>query len=227
VVGRALQPQGGLQVVGSLGSFAFIFGIFTEVDRMHFLLHEPILAGTVLLCLAIVGGLVLSDWSAKRRDREFMKHRDALREQHRQQSSGAPMLPAAPVRKPVFRIFRWEFAVICVIAVFFLLSKDEKTIPVKAESDSSGALTNNAVVSSPSSDAEIGAPGPEVKSAAMKVAASGKPSNAQGTSSVSVDALFENSNPNLPDSQTELRKNYPVDSRSFAPNDLDSGFPRH
>ena len=71
---------------------------------MHFLLHEPILAGTVLLCLAIVGGLVLSDWNAKRRARNLLKMRDGLREQYRQQTSGTPASTGVEIESPTLTL---------------------------------------------------------------------------------------------------------------------------
>jgi len=196
---------------------------------MHFFLHEPILAGTVLLCLTIVSGLVLSDWAAKRRARNLLKIRDGLREQYRQQESGTPASVSVPtaISKPAFRIFRWEFAVVCVIAVFFLLRQSEKSLPVEAKSASHSISTNNAVLSSPSPTVEIKAAAQERAGATpVKVAASGKSPVTEGTASVSVDALFEHqsrSNRSIQDSEAELRKNYSAESGSFAPNGFDRG----
>ncbi|HEU5125923.1 MAG TPA: hypothetical protein VFW05_17865 [Verrucomicrobiae bacterium] len=187
---------------------------------MHFLLHEPILAGTVLLCLAIVGGLVLSDWNAKRRARNLLKMRDGLREQYRQQTSGTPASTVAATAKPAFRIFRWEFAVLCAIVVFFLLPKSQESVPVEAKSSSNS--TND--VAPPDQSPVV-----EVESSdhtPVKVAASGKSAVTDGTASVSVDALFEHeedSSLSIQSSQSGLRKDI---GSSFAPNDFDRpGFP--
>lgn len=182
-----------------------------------------------MLCLAIVGGLVLSDWAAKRRARNLLKIRDALKAQNRQTSAD---LGNANL-KPAFRIFRWEFAVLAAAVVFFLFPKSQKSIPVEAKSPAPSTITNNVVLSSQAHQKEIeteSATPPALTSAPVAATTSGiKSPAAEGTASVSVDALFEHrshSDLEIQNSDADLRENYPISSGSFAPNGpgRDTGF---
>lgn len=96
------------------------------MDMIRWFVHEPILGGVVLLCLLLVGAIILSDWLEKRRTRQFLQIRDELKELHRRQKTPADGLmeasETASVRtareqRPVFKLFRWEFALLSTLLV--------------------------------------------------------------------------------------------------------------
>ncbi|MGN6555521.1 MAG: hypothetical protein ACTHLW_17585 [Verrucomicrobiota bacterium] len=96
------------------------------MDMIRWFVHEPFLGGVVLLCVSLVGALILSDWLEKRRTRQFLQVRDDLKEVYqRQQASAGGLgqlsemanLRAARGQRPVFKLFRWEFALLSTLLV--------------------------------------------------------------------------------------------------------------
>lgn len=83
------------------------------MDIIRLLLREPVITGAVSICLAIVFGLILSDWAEKRRNREMLR----AKELSRVKQSG---MRHAPIN-PVFRLFQWKFAVVCIAVAIFVV----------------------------------------------------------------------------------------------------------
>ena len=107
----------------------------SEIGR--FFLHQPIFAGLVSLCLMVVAGLILSDWAEKRRTRALLRLRDQLKAAHQQgrKPESPSFFHIGTVRpKPVFRIFRWEFVALSVVAVVFIAPLAQKPLQVRAKS---------------------------------------------------------------------------------------------
>jgi|GEM_PF-5383848 hypothetical protein len=95
------------------------------IDLIRYFVHEPLFSGMVLLCILIVGGLVISDWFDKRREKQL------------EQARAAAKLNRTNAEKPSagFRIFRWQFAVVCAVLAVFLLSRSNDSTKVNAKPD--------------------------------------------------------------------------------------------
>ncbi|HYG23320.1 MAG TPA: hypothetical protein VEH04_11100 [Verrucomicrobiae bacterium] len=103
-------------------------------DILRLLLREPVLTGSVSVCLAIVFGLIWSGQAEKRRTRELLRAKEAAR-------LGNSMTKP---QKTTFKLFRWEFAAVSLVAAFFVLpGLDGEKVEAKQ-----GAEPNNAAVAS-------------------------------------------------------------------------------
>lgn len=89
---------------------------------IHMISHDPLLFGLAAFGILLVVGLKLNDWSEKRRERQMTAIRQWLKEQNQ---SGTPSLAGGkgtalpgnwPLSRPPFRIFRWEFVLLAIVA---------------------------------------------------------------------------------------------------------------
>ena len=94
---------------------------------LHLIASEPLAVALVGLCLLVVGGLLLSDWGEKRRERELLLLRARLRAQ-RSGLDDPELRQALQANRPVLRLFRWEFLIVslALVGVWAPLDQSEK-----------------------------------------------------------------------------------------------------
>ncbi|MBC8095138.1 MAG: hypothetical protein H7Y43_04935 [Akkermansiaceae bacterium] len=116
------------------------------INLIRSVLREPLLTGAVMLCLMVVGGLILSDWADKRRTRNLLKTRNALRELHLRNrldpepdpNVGSKCSETKGLRRVLFTGVRWKFALFSAVVVALVLPRLQSDLDVEAKSPVKG-----------------------------------------------------------------------------------------
>jgi hypothetical protein len=109
---------------------------------IRFLFSELMLSGAVAFCFLLVGALVASDWTEKRRARKLRelcaKHRELNQPGSRPLSASF----AGARSRPLGRIFRLDLLLLSIVAVAAITAMTRQAKPVYASSASTEAVVS-------------------------------------------------------------------------------------